>query len=1275
MTMIRLRGNIAPVILVAATALSFVSCNKKKSDDSSSSDAATPMVVASGQPASVLGGSGSITLPVSLVGTPPNPNNADSISVSVAGDGLVEYRYALEYEQADCNSVTYSEVRTPDLLIEGTTTDDGTWLLCVLAAGRGTDASEKVASLSYSWLRDAKDPSVSVTAFSGFGPNYLAGDSFAVSVEASDSASGLDSVGLSVRRAGNDCLNAGHTAFNADCPNYLELSPAQTTISIDDDLFVGGAAYEFSAIATDRTGNKKVSALVEKVWDTTPPGAPSSLVATAGQEVATVTWTAVSGASGYIIIRKLGSPVDLWPTGGDVTIGQGIDDDNTVVYVGSNTSFVDTDLTPFAHYHYLALARDTAKNISSSGAAGHCQPAAIPAFQGLTYAYVKGPGRRIGVDWQEFAINGSSTAATEYDLYAADTSGDHNFVGASSAAVTGAPATGFIDDGSGGNTYLIARASAAGIAQEDNTRELRVKFGAGIEHKLTSNGRYLGTDPLTQTFLRNAWATDFDNFGNVLFSAANGTLQVLCRESTQAYYCKGRQTGLAYTIAGTDGIDDGADGALASATPMGQIYGIDVDASGNVFVADYTNYRIRVICYNPLAAGSCNGRSIGFTYHIAGNGAAADGIDDAVAKTTGIGLPNAVAVDTYGNVFFSDSTYRRLRVACFVLSGAVCAGKTIGNSYAVAGNGTLADGADGQVRLSATFGEPRGLTIDTRNNLWFADWDYRRIRALCFDVSSGAGFCTGKTSGNIYRVLGTGAAADGSDNVTASGSGMGQVYGLAVANGNVYISDSTYLRIRVICHDNVAAGFCAGKTVGRVYRIAGSGGATDGANNTLALVAALGAPRHLTVDNQGNIVLADDTNKRLRLICKTPQTNNICSGRFADYHYQVIGTGAATLGWQTDAMATPVGTPQGTAIDGNGNVYFGDATNSIIRVVCYDVEAAGFCNAKVAGNTYFAAGTGVAGDGADDSLAIITTIGIPSAIALDSFGNLYIADSTNRRIRVVCWFTDSGFCSGKTSSNMYRFAGGGAASDGADNTVAAGANFGVPTGMNLDPADNVYFADSSFPRIRVICQSASSGFCNGKTINNIYRHSGTGASANGADNSVAASTGFGVPADVAIDPWGNVLVGDVTFPRIRAICNNTTGGYCSGKTVGNVYWYAGTGTAGDGLSDTTATASAVSSTYGLIVDALGNTYFGDLTYRRLRIVCQDTTAGYCTGLTSGRSFRLYGNAGATTDSASGIVGAMVRLDSPSRDSLALTTAGELIYAGSSGAVRLFGGYP
>jgi sugar lactone lactonase YvrE len=1250
----------------------LVGCSKKDSADPAAIVEIPQTVVSSGQPATILSGSGPIMLPTSLSGLPSDPSSATSISITVSGQGLTEYRYAITKDIGNCNDATYSDPRSPSVTIDEAITEDGIWSVCVLAAGVDSQGVPKVASLSHSWMHDSTAPSVSILAPSGFGPNISGNSNFTIALSASDGGSGLTSVGVSLQRAGGNCLNQDRSAFDANCPTFIETIGNNLSLTIPSEEFESEVNYIFTAMAIDATGNSQASSSLTLNWDATSPAAPAALTAVPGQELANLSWSSVSGAAYYAVARRLGSPVDGVPLGSGLVSGITFGGSNLIVYFGSNNSFQDTELLPFQNYHYEVFALDAAKNISTSGAKAKAQPDAKPAFQGLTYAYLQAD-RGIKTEWQQFAFAGNQ-ASTVYDIYQSTVSNDL-LTGGSDTQTTGASSLTFpIEDENASDAYLVARASAPGYSQDRNKRELRVKLSSGVMHKIASNGRFDGSEPLGQTFLRNAWTVDIDPWGNSVFTATNGTIQVLCRESAQAYYCKGRTNGAVYTIAGTDGIEDGADGMLASASPMGQIYGIDFDSSGNLYVADYTYARVRVICFNPLAPGFCNAKEIGFSYHIAGTGTVVDGGNDTVARTTPIGLPNDIAIDSFGNIFFADSSYRRIRAVCYVASGPICSGKVLGNMFHVAGNGILADGADASARLTANFGEPRALAIDSLNNLWFADWDYRRIRAVCLDVASSGSFCTGKTSGLVYRVMGTGAAVDGGDNVAANTEGMGQAYGLAVSNHNIYVSDSTFPRIRVICQNTSVTGFCSGKTAGRVYRTAGSGAATDGANNTIALVAALGGPRHLDVDQHGNIVVADDTSKRLRLICKVPASGSLCSGRFSDYHYHLVGNGSATLGWQTDAMTTPIGTPLGTAIDAAGNVFVGDATNIVVRVICNDIEADGPCLGKTKGASYFVAGTGVTGDGLDNSFAIATSIGAPSAIDLDSLGNLYIADSTNRRIRVVCFNLTSGFCAGKSIANMYRLAFTGVSADGADNATAATATMGTPAGMELDQFNNIYIADSTFPRIRILCQNTSGGFCSGRTAGNVYRRAGTGASANGANNALATATATGVPTDLAVDPWGNVFFGDTTFPRVRAICNNTSGGFCAGRTAGNVYWFAGTGTTGDGAANVLATAGAISTLGGIVADSLGNIFLGDQTARRIRAICVDTSSGYCSGLTVNNMYPMYGNGAALTDSASGIAGSLVRLDTPSRDGLDFNAAGDLIYGGSSGALRLFIGY-
>ena len=771
-------GQLLSLILGLVVATNFVGCSKKDKSSPAPAAEVPTTVVSSTQPTSILSGSGTVTLPTSLDGLPSDPSSAKTVSITVSGQGLTEYRYAITKDVGNCNDATYSDPRAPDILIEEAITHDGVWLVCVLAAGVDSEGLEKVASLSHSWMHDSTAPSVSIVSPSGFGPNVSGSSNFSIELSASDGGSGLTSAAVSVQRAGGSCLNQAKTAFNATCPTFIETMNHAMILSVNGDLFSSDVNYIFTAQATDATANTKSSNSLTLKWDMVAPTAPVTLTAVAGQESANLSWSGVTGAAYYTVLRRLGAAVDSVPSGSGLASGITVGSNNIVVYFGTGTTFQDTELLPFQNYHYEVFALDAARNVSASGAKAKAQPDAKPAFQGLTFAFLQAD-RTIKAEWQPFAF-ASDQATTVYDIYQSSIPNDL-LTGASDDQVTGQSSLAFaIEDENAENAYLVARASAASFAQEKNKRELRVKLASGMMHKIASNGRFNGSEPLGQTFLRNAWAVDIDPWGNTVFSATNGLLQVLCRETTQAFYCKGRANGSVYTIAGTDGIDDGADGALASATAMGQIYGIEFDSSGNLFVADFTYARVRAICYNPLALGFCNAKEIGFSYHLAGTGAVADGGDDTPAKTASIGLPNDIAIDSFGNIFFSDSSYRRVRAVCYVSGGPVCTGKVSGNMFQVAGNGTLSDGSDAEQRLSATFGEPRALAIDSLNNIWFADWDYRRIRALCFDITTTGTFCTGKTSGSIYRVMGTGAAADGGDNITAATASMGQAYGLSV---------------------------------------------------------------------------------------------------------------------------------------------------------------------------------------------------------------------------------------------------------------------------------------------------------------------------------------------------------------------------------------------------------------------------------------------------------------------------------------------------------------
>ena len=1273
------------VALVAPSETETVSPDNSSTTTSTASTTSTTSTASTATPVPPLVSPVAASDVASLLNLPTLASAAAQLDVTVSGSTLIGYQYALVQDSTSCLGVTYSALKDISAKISDTLGGDGTKTLCVVALSKVGSSDPKASALSYSWLKDATAPTISFPALTGYGPAAQAGSTFALSLTASDEASDLGSAQFSLSD-GTQCLNTGATAFNATCPNLIAattVSPGNFRASAADSLFADAGTYVASVWVSDSVGNSQATpATLSFTWDASGPSNVSSLTLSVNQQDVSLSWPAVTGAATYMVVRRQDIAVSATPAAGDLAaVGSYLGNGNFLACQSTGTSCVDANLDPYTLYHYQVIAFDTALNRSASGPRASIRTLTQPVFQGLSRVYLINPMRTIGADWQKFTGAGQLASSITYGLFANDTPNTENYVTAASTVIN-SDVISYTDVSNADSLYFTAKQWGTDAIQDRNTRELRLKLNDGVHHKLGAVGRFMGQDPLSQTYLRSAWAVAFDPFGNLVFGGAQGTVNVICKESSLASYCKGRTLDKMYTFAGTDGTDDGPDGALASANAMGEPYGIAFDSYGNMFLADSTNFRVRVVCYAPNAPGACYGKIQGYSYHLAGTGSSVDGLDDAVSKTTGIGLPNGIAVDSVGNVYFSDSTFRKVRLICFDLSQSPCSGKVQGNIYNLIGTGVAGDAADNLPALAANLGSLGALTIDTRGNIFFSDTTNARVRVYCRAVTGSNHFCASKTAGNLYRVTGTGVAGDGANDVAASTAQIATINGIAVsAHDNVYLADNSVAgnRLRALCYNTTSDYYCLNQTAGNTYRISGTGASTDGATGTLAVAISIGSPRGLALDAAENMVWADPTNKRIRLHCVTSQTGGFCDGKLPDYHYHVAGAGVSSLGWNLDAFLTPMGLPQGLAEDSHGNLYLSDATNFVARVICYEVISNGFCKNKTQGVSYIIAGNGVTGNAADNVLAIANSIGTITGMEVDAQGNLLLADNTNRTIRLVCG-TTTGACVGKSVGYMYRYIGNTTAADTADAAVASSSGMGQPADLALDVQGNVWIADAQYFRIRLFCITTT-GNCTGKTAGNIYRWSGTGITGNAADAVTASTAALGTLNAIDVDRWNNVLIGDASNFYVRVLCNNATGGYCAGKATpsGKIYRAIGTGVTGDALNDTSAAGSAISAMNAVQADSAGNIYLAESTNRRIRILCVDTTAGYCLGLTSGNTYRLFGSSVAG-DASSGTAGSVARIDTPSRDSLLFTAqGGHLIYVGGGtpatlGTIRIFLSY-
>lgn len=375
-----------------------------------------------------------------------------------------------------------------------------------------------------------------------------------------------------------------------------------------------------------------------------------------------------------------------------------------------------------------------------------------------------------------------------------------------------------------------------------------------------------------------------------------------------------------------------------------------------------------------------------------------------------------------------------------------------------------------------------------------------------------------QSSGNILPFAGNGNYLNPVvDDIPATTSELFLPSGVAVDGaGNVYIADTYFNRIRMVCagtQSPVAGVTCS--AAGNIETIAGNNSSNAsgyGGDNGPAVNATLNKPAGVAVDGAGNIYIADTGNNVIRMI--SPGNGWITT---------VAGNSNGTPGYAGDGTsATSANTeltgPKGIALDASGNLYIADTGNNAIRMV---TAATGIIT------TFTGNGTGgYAGDGQAATSASVE-LNHPSALAFDAQGDLYIADTLNNIIREVTVST------GKIST----FAGtppptvGGYGGDG---YLAVNATLNAPSGLAVDPAGNVYIADTQNSAIRKV--SAATGSISTFAVNGTGEYYYT----NAAGKQVFAPVSIDKPNGLALDGSADLFFADTLNLMVRKIQSNYT---------------------------------------------------------------------------------------------------------------------------------------
>ena len=338
---------------------------------------------------------------------------------------------------------------------------------------------------------------------------------------------------------------------------------------------------------------------------------------------------------------------------------------------------------------------------------------------------------------------------------------------------------------------------------------------------------------------------------------------------------------------------------------------------------------------------------------------------------------------------------RPFAAALLALAISCCGFGQIYTINTFAGNGTQGYSGDNGPATSAQLDFPYGVAVDAAGNLYIADTDNSVIRK----VSNGV--------------------------ITTVAAQLYEPWGVAVDSaGNVYIAETGSNRIRKVSN-------------GVITTVAGNGTLGYSGDNGPATSAKLNDPTGVAVDSAGNLYIADKDNSRIREV-----SNGVIT--------TVAGNG--TYGFSGDngpATSAKLSNPYGVAVDTSGNLYIADVSNDCIRKVTNGVIT------TVAGDRTY-------GSSGDNGPATSAELSGPLGVAVDAAGNLYIADTGNNRVRKI------------TKGVITTVAGDGLSGFGGDNGPATSAYLNSPEGVAVDSAGNLYIADTGNSRIRVLTPSGAS---------------------------------------------------------------------------------------------------------------------------------------------------------------------------------------------------------
>ena len=711
-------------------------------------------------------------------------------------------------------------------------------------------------------------------------------------------------------------------------------------------------------------------------------------------------------------------------------------------------------------------------------------------------------------------------------------------------------------------------------------------------------------------------------------------------------------SGIITTVAGNGSSGFSGDGGAATNASLDGPYGVAVDSAGDLFIADAGDSRIRKV------------DASGIITTVAGNGSAGFSGDGGAATNASLNGPYGVAVDGAGNLFIADTSDYRIRKV-----------DTSGIIRTVAGNGISGSAGDGGAATNARLNAPYGVAVDGAGNVFIADTGIERVRkvsefspllpTLLFQNISLANagsysVIVGNAFGSVTSAVATLTVTCPAITLTPStlpGAVVGVAYsqrlgasggaapyrftntvgnlpaGLSLSSGGILSGVPAARGTNTFTVTATDSRGCSGS---QTYALAilgvipaitvqpGSQTSSVGLTATFSVAATGSQPLSyqwqfngtnladngrisgsqsstITISNllfadAGNYVVAvanafGSTNSQPALLTVVP------GYAFTNF----VGLPMVPGGADGTGSAAQFNSPFGAAVDSAGNVFVADYGNNTIR----KVTAAGVV-------TTLAGSAGEAGSA--DGTGSAAQFNSPFSVAVDTAGNVFVADYGNSTIRKV------------TAAGVVTTLAGSAGSFGSADGTGSAAQFNGPAGVAVDSAGNVFVADNGNNTIRKV------------TAAGVVTTLAGSAEDYGSADGTGSMAQFNGPAGVAVDSAGNVFVADNGNNTIRKV-----------TAAGVVTTLAGS--AGNfGSGDGTGGAAQFNNPFSVAVDDAGNVFVADYGNNTIRKV---TSAGVVTTV---------GGTAGVTGAADG-VGVAAQFNAPA--GVAVDSAGNLYVADSS----------